>query len=141
MFLKELYRKVPATENGKPVKKSQLELLAEAVVKNGIRGTSSKASKLGIGLPSTARGARGGLGRGAGATLNGKAFNWQPVKRGPVQGQSVARAMVGDAVTRGPPASGMVLKFVEQIEAREAARIVASASEPLDFSRVQSLTF
>ncbi len=46
MFLKELYRKVPATENGKPVKKSQLELLAEAVVKNGIRGTSSKASKL-----------------------------------------------------------------------------------------------
>ncbi len=79
MSLKELYRKVPATENGKPVKKSQLELLAEAVVKNGIRGTSSKASKLGIGLPSTARGARGGLGRGAGATLNGKAFNWQPV--------------------------------------------------------------
>ena len=28
-------------------------------------------------LPSTARGARGGLGRGADATLNGKAFNWQ----------------------------------------------------------------
>jgi hypothetical protein len=42
--------------------------------------------------------------------------------------------MVGDAVTRSPPARGMLLKFVEQIEAREAARIVASASEPLDFS-------
>ena len=40
MFLKELYRKVPAMENGKPVKKSQLELLAEAVVRDGITGNT-----------------------------------------------------------------------------------------------------
>ena len=42
--MKELYRKVPATENGKPVKKSQLELFMRAVVKDGItKGTPSKA--------------------------------------------------------------------------------------------------
>ena len=44
MFMKELYKKVPATENGKPVKKSQLELLMRAVVRDGItKGTPSKA--------------------------------------------------------------------------------------------------
>ena len=42
MFLKELYRKVPAMENGKPVKKSQLELLAEAVVRDGITGVTKR---------------------------------------------------------------------------------------------------
>src|SRR5271165_3512136 len=31
----------------------------------------------GIVLPSMVRGAQGGQGRGAGATLNGKAFDWQ----------------------------------------------------------------
>jgi len=44
LFKKALYKKkVPATENGKPVKKSQLELLMSAVVKDGItKGTPSK---------------------------------------------------------------------------------------------------
>ena len=43
MFLKELYRKVPATENGVPVKKSQLELFVEAVIRDGItKGTPSR---------------------------------------------------------------------------------------------------
>jgi len=32
----------------------------------------------------------------------------------------------------------MRLKFVEQIEAREAARIVTSANEPLGFRQMQS---
>ena len=41
-------------------------------------------------------------------TLNGKAFDWQSgLKRGPIQGQLVAQAMVGDAVTRGPPARAL----------------------------------
>ena len=43
MFRKALFKKVPATENGKPVKKSRLELLVRAVVTDGItKGTPSR---------------------------------------------------------------------------------------------------
>ena len=45
MFLKELYRKVPAMENGKPVKKSKLELFAEAMITAGIKGTKGTPSR------------------------------------------------------------------------------------------------
>src|SRR5271165_1298889 len=68
MFRKALFKKVPATENGKPVKKSRLELLVRAF-EGGGHGRHYKGNAVqeaGIALPSTVR-----------VTLNGKAFDWQ----------------------------------------------------------------